>query len=101
MAYFTKQYAITTSAVSLTSAMGLTDPVRACQIDIKNKKGNTTIVYLGPSSVTNAPTNAGTEIDINVLWRYNGGDLGRHANTDEIFIVGTVAADVVFIQIFA
>lgn len=101
MAYFAKQYAITTSAASLTSVMGLTDAVRAVQIDIKNKKGNTTIVYLGKSNVTNAPANAGGEIDINALWQYNGGDLGRHISTDEIFIVGTVAADVVFIQVFA
>lgn len=101
MAYFAKQYAITTSPVTLTSAMGLPDAIRAVQIDIKNKKGNTTIVYLGKSDVTNAPANAGVEIDINVLWQYQGGDVGRHISTDEIYIVGTVAADPVFIQVFA
>lgn len=92
---------MTTSAVKLTTAMGLSDAARAVQIDIKNKAGNTGKVYLGPSTVTNVPANAGAEISADQAWSYIGGDMGRHVSTDEIYIVGTVGAEVVFITVVA
>lgn len=101
MAYFTKQYAVTTAAVQLTTAMGLADAARAVQIDIKNKAGNAGIVYLGPSTVTNVPANAGAAISADQAWSYIGGDMGRHVSTDEIYIVGSTAAETVFITVVA
>lgn len=99
MAYRGTQYAVTTSAVTLTSALGLTSKLHPVYISINNKTGNTGLVYLGPSTVTNVPANARHQIVNGGTWYYDPGDGARHINTDEIYIVGSVNAEQVYITV--
>lgn len=101
MAYNGKQYAVTTSAVNLTSILGLTTVTRLLpiQVDIKNATGNTGKVYLGKSNVTNVPANAFAQIDAGVAWSYVPADGQRHFSTDDLYVVGTVGAENVFITV--
>ena len=97
MAYFTKQYTLTATATSLTTVMGFTEKKHITHLSVKGKTGNAAACYLGPSTVTNTPTNAGMELAAGALWQ--AGIAPLHAlNSDEIFIVGT-AADVAFITL--
>lgn len=101
MPYTGKQYAVTTSAASLTSILGLTSATRLypVQIDVKNAKANTGLVYLGASNVTNVPANAFSQLDANQSWTYAPANGQRHLTTDDIFIVGSVATENVFITV--
>jgi len=97
MAYGGGQYTVTASAVTLTSALGLSAKVHCKNIDVRAKSTNAAAVYLGPSTVTNVPANARVEIPASGWWSSGPYD-GNTLNTDEIYIVGT-ANDVVFISL--
>lgn len=99
MAYLGTQYAITTSAAKLTTILGLSRPVYPVFISIRNKTGNTGIVYLGPSTVTNVPANAREQIVAGNRWEYAAGNGTRNINTDEIYLVGSNATDQVYITV--
>jgi hypothetical protein len=92
-----RQAALTASAVSLTTIFG--SKIYARQIDIKNASGAANIAYVGPSTVTNVPANAGIELSPGQAWS----DVAvgaSHVNTDEVFVVGTVnAANILFITL--
>lgn len=102
MAYRAVQYVVTTSAVSLTSALGLTGLTniqkKALNIDVTAKSTNVGKVYLGGSGVTNVPANAGVEITAGGSWNSGPSSISFPVSLDEIFIVGT-AADIVFVTI--
>ena len=97
MGYTPKQYTVTASAASLTSIIGSVKQIQ--QVDIKAKTGNSGIVYLGGSNVTNVPANAGAALEAGVAWSkvptYNA---LVNVTTDDIYIVGT-ASDVAFITV--
>jgi hypothetical protein len=97
MAWGGGQYTVTATAVTLTSALGLSEKQHCKNIDVRAKVGNAAPVYLGASNVTNAPANARVEIPASSWW--SSGPLWTNGiNTDEVFIVGT-AADRVYIAL--
>lgn len=97
MAWKGAQYSLTASAASLTSILGAKYYCR--QIKIRNATGAANPLYLGPSTVTNAPANAYLQITAGVTEDFSGWPTNS-LNTDEIFIVGTVnAANIAFIVI--
>jgi hypothetical protein len=99
MASYGGQYTVTASAVKMTTALGLTDAIPAAAIDIKAKSTNSGIVYIGPSTVTNTPTNARVALAAGDAW--TSGPTSTHIiSTNELYIVGT-ASDVVFIHIIS
>ena len=97
MAFYGAQYPITTAAVTITAALGLSAPIRPIHLSIQNLDGNTTLAYLGKSNVTNAPANAFHQLSVGETFTYAPGDGSRHLNTSEIFIVGTVATNPILI----
>lgn len=99
MAVYFLQYTLTATAASLTSAFGLSRTFRAQQIDIKNSDTAVNKVFLGPSTVTNVPANAGVQLGVGQAYTFLPTQ-GRSVNTDEVFIVGTVnAANIAFITV--
>lgn len=96
MAVFYKQYTITASAVSLTTAMGLAQKTWLKEVDIIGKTGSMVGEgFIGGSNVTNVPANAGGKFTASL--GYTMGPLPEtHVNTDDVFIVGT-AADIAHI----
>lgn len=99
MAYLGTQYAITTSAAKLTTILGAARDIYPSYISIRNKTGNTTVVYLGPSTVTNVPANARESIVAGERWVYEPGTGSRGLHTGEIYLVGSVAADPIHITV--
>lgn len=107
MAFLGGQYALTASAVNLTTALGLTKGdlpsggYHVRQIDIKNANGAANFVYVGASNVTNAPANARVELVPGQAWSEIAPGLSSF-NTDEIYVVGTVnAANIIFVTLVA
>jgi hypothetical protein len=98
LAYLGTQYAITTSAAKLTTILGSSRDIYPSYLSIRNKTGNTTVVYIGPSTVTNAPTNARESAVAGERWVYEPGVAGA-LSTGEIYLVGSVAAEPVFITV--
>lgn len=97
MAWFGTQYALTATAVTLSSVLGAR---RVCyQLDIKNATAAANTVYLGPSNVTAAPANA--RVELSAGQSYSFVVESRHSiDTDEIYIIGTVnAANIAFISL--
>ena len=97
MAWGGGQYTLTASAVTLTSALGLSEKVHCKNIDVRAKATNAAAIYLGPSTVTNVPANARVEIPANSGWS-SSPYFTNGVNTDEVFIVGT-ASDIAFIAL--
>lgn len=97
MASMGGQYTVTASAVTLTSALGLSSGVYCSNIDVKAPSGNSGSVYLGGSTVTNVPANARVEIAPGEAWA-SGVTAPHLVHTDNLYIVGT-ADDVVFIHL--
>jgi hypothetical protein len=103
MPFYGKQYTLTTTATSLTTALALStsDPTSFRQLDVKAKAGNAADVFLGRSNVTNTPTNA--FVDIPAGQSYTAGVVTgpeKIGTTDEVFIVGT-ANDIAYIAMWA
>jgi hypothetical protein len=84
-----KTYAVTTTATKLTTALGLDTELHCKAITIKNAKGATANAYAGDPTV--ASTNAWAELDANQSITWYSGE-GWLCGTDEVFVVGTVAA---------
>ena len=99
MAYKGGQYAVTAAAVNITTALALPAKLYCRQIDIKNAKAATAVVYLGPSTVTAVPANAFAQLDANQAW--SGVAVSTESlNTDEIYMIGTAnAANILFITL--
>lgn len=98
MALTFKQYTLTATATRLSSILGLTVGAgeRFRNVDFKAKSTNAGKVYIGPSTVTNTPTNAGVELGAGEGWATSVGGGDWLATADEVYVVGT-AADIVFI----
>jgi hypothetical protein len=95
------QYAVTSTATSVTAALGLTSATRRYprQLDIKNAAGATAAAYIGGSTVTNVPANAWAELSAGQAWSDVAID-SNHINTDQVFLVGTAnAANILFITV--
>lgn len=99
MAYLGTQYAITTSAVKLTTILGAARDIYPAFVSIRNKTGNTTVVYMGPSTVTNVPANARESVIAGERWTYAPGTGSRGLHTGELYLVGSVGAEPVFITV--
>lgn len=97
MASMGGQYTVTASAVSLTTALGMSSGTYCSNIDVKAPSGNAGSIYLGGSNVTNVPANARVEIAPGEAWA--SGPVGPHlVHTDHLYIVGT-ANDLAFIHL--
>lgn len=97
MAWNGKQYTVTATATSLTTALGLSKSIFIKQADFRADAANTGSVFLGKSNVTNVPANAfvviatvdnGTEVVGESYSIVPGGNMWN-VNTDEVYIVGT------------
>lgn len=103
MAWVGGQYAVTTGAVTLTSALGLSAKQYIKQIDVLYSADAQAAsrVYLGPSTVTNTPTNAWIKLGPAVSWSKTEGSTQAPLHTDQMYIVGTAAnaLNLVFIDI--
>jgi hypothetical protein len=66
------------------------------KISVKNAEGAANPVYVGPSTVTNVPANAGAELSANQAIDFDRSQFD--VRTDKVYLVGTVAgANIVFI----
>lgn len=105
MAFFGEQYAVTTGAVKLTTALGLAANVYIKQIDVKYSADAAAAsrVYLGKSTVTNAPAHAFAQLSPASTWYKTEGASPGSLSTDEIYVVGTAAAagNVIFVTIIS
>lgn len=105
MALFGEQYAVTTGAVKLTTALGLPANVYAKQIDVRYSSGAaaSSFVYFGKSTVTNTPTHAYGQIGVGEAWYKTEGASPGSLSTDEIYVVGTAAAaaNLIFVTIIS
>lgn len=103
MALKGEQYAVTTGAVKLTTALGLAANVYCKQIDIKYSEAAaaSTYVYFGPSTVTNVPAHAYGQVGVGASWYKTEGASPGSLSTDEIYVVGSAAAggNIIFIAI--
>lgn len=91
MAMFGGQIAVTGTAVSLASALSITDPAkfRAKQIILASEQSNTDITYYGLSDVTTTTNRLG-QVPVTVklpliLGPFDAWDL----QIDKLFVVGT------------
>ena len=92
------QYALTASAVNISTILSLSSGVMLKKLTIKNANGATNKVYIGDSDVTNGPANAHIELLADQTYDYYSGEQYRII-TDDIYIVGTVnATNIVFIN---
>lgn len=99
MASYGGQYTVTATATSLTNALGLSAGMYCANIDVKAPSGNSGVIYLGPSTVTNVPANARVAIAAGEGW--SSGPTPTHIiNTDQLYIVGT-ANDIAFIHLLS
>lgn len=99
MAYISEQYVITATATKLTTALGFTAKVYCQQIQIKNAAGGTAKLYIGDSTVTNVPANAGAELSAGETWTKYPSET-RTVSSDEVYLVGTAnAANIAFITV--
>lgn len=92
------QFAVTASATSLTTALGLSAGKACRQLDVKLATGATAPAYLGAANnVTNVPANAFAQLSPGQAWS----DVATEqytVNTNNVFVVGTVnAANIIFI----
>lgn len=94
------QYAVTATAATLSSALGITDVGKkhARQLDVKNAAGNTGKIFLGGSNVTAVPANAWVELTENQGYEAGPFD-GNYINLDNIYIIGSVATERVHIAV--
>jgi hypothetical protein len=99
VAIYGNQFAVTGTATTLTTALGLAERHFVRQIDIKNATGAANPAYVGGSTVTNVPANAWAELSAGQAWSDVAVD-APHVNTDAIFVVGTAnAANILFIAV--
>lgn len=103
MAWKGGQYAVTTGAVKLTTALGFSSNVYIKQLDVRYASGAAagSFVYLGPSTVTNVPANAFVQLAPGQAWFKTEGGAPNPLSTDEVYVVGTAAAagNVIFVAI--
>lgn len=98
MAWLGGQYTLTASAANISTILSLAAGTKLKQLTIKNAKGAANPVYLGGSTVTNAPANAFAEIDTNTQYTIYPSD-GWLIDPTKVYIVGTVnAANIAFIS---
>lgn len=94
------QYALTASAVNVSTILSLTEPADKTlkALTIKNAKGAANNLYIGHSNVTNVPENAHIELGAGESYTFYSGE-GWLISTEEIYLVGTVnAANIAFIN---
>ncbi len=103
MAWTGEQYAVTTGAVKLTTALGLAANTYIKQIDIKysDDAAAASRVYLGPSTLTNAPLHAYAQLKPGSTWWKSEGATQAPLSTDSIYVVGSAAAagNIIFVDI--
>jgi hypothetical protein len=85
------QYSLTASAAKLTTILGLSEPEYLKALTIKNAKDAANKMYIGHANVTNVPANAHVELAPGESITFYSGE-GWLVSTDEIYLVGTVAA---------
>lgn len=91
------QYALTASAASITTALGLSVGVYVKKLTIKNAGAAVNKVYVGDSDVTTS-TNAHIELSADQSYEYWSGESHR-VNTDDVYVIGTVnAANILYIN---
>lgn len=99
MALYGRQYTVTATATQPLTAAYDADlghvPIQ--QISFKTPTGNAGRVFVGPSSVTNAPANAYIELPAGVGYTDGPYPMGS-AYADDYYVVGT-ANDTVFIHV--
>lgn len=106
MAVYFKQYTITGTAASLTSIFDSSAEMVSKNLHfksaiIKNASGAANNLYVGGSTVTNAPANAGIELAAGqgVIIGDSAGNVVA-GSTDKIYLVGTAnAANIAFITL--
>ncbi len=84
------QYAITTTATPLSTAVSALSGYKFKQITVKNAKGAANLAYLGNSSVSTT-ANAGVELDANQGFTFYSGE-GWLVDPSKIYIIGTASA---------
>lgn len=82
------QYTITSSAVKLTTALNLGDPLELRGLDISAKASNAATFYIGGANVTNTPAHAWGEITPTKAWSMPV-TVANSLSTDDVYIVGT------------
>lgn len=93
------QFPVTATATSLSTIFSFSPKRYARQIDIKLAGAAVNNAYVGPSTVTNVPANAGVELTAGQAWS-DIAPTGLNINTDEVFVVGTAnAANILFITV--
>lgn len=105
MALSGEQYAVTTGAVKLTTALGFTSNKYIKQIDVKysDDAQAASRVYLGPSTVANTPLHAYAELKPGSTWYKTEGGSPNPMSTDEIYVVGSAAnaLNIIFVAIIS
>jgi hypothetical protein len=92
------QVAASTTATTVTAALGLSAGKDVRKLTIKNAAGAANKLYLGDSDVTNVPENAHVELSADQAYEYWSSESHR-VNTSDVYIVGTVnAANIAFIN---
>lgn len=103
MSWTGEQYAVTTGAVKLTTALGFASNQYIKQIDIKYSEDAQAAsrVYIGPSTLTNAPLHAFGKLSPGQSWSKTEGGSPNPLSTDEIYVVGSAAnaLNIIFVDI--
>jgi len=87
------QYTLTATATPLSDSTILDSSQTARKITVKNATGAANALYIGDSNVTNAPANAGVELEAGRSYTWN------YLSPSQLWIVGTVnAANIAFIE---
>src|SRR5688572_27129882 len=93
------QYAVTGTAVNITTALSLPARMYVRQLDIKNADGATAAAYVGGSNVTAVPANAWVQLAAGQAWSDVATE-ANHVHTDAVYLVGTAnAANILFIAL--
>ena len=93
------QVAVAAAAINITDALSLTGNLHFSKITVKLAAGAGNSAYSGNSDVTAVPANAHLEFAAGNSYTWGGDGLG-HYSTDDIYLIGTVAAaDIWFIQL--
>lgn len=99
MASLGGEYTVTGSAVNLTTALSLSNPVYAQNIDILALGTNTGAVAIGGSAVTTSANRRG-QLSPGQAW--TSGPVDNHPiNTNEIYLIGPGTSEKVLIHILS
>ena len=101
MVIYFKQVAGATTAQSLTTAFGFSEPKHITKAQFQYVSGGSDVVYGGGSNVTNVPANVGFFYSNGASMEISNDGYGFIGTTDDIYIVCSAATGTSFITIYA